>query len=80
MLTPVALERLGERDLAAFRSERLLERAAKPEDVANLVVFLASDQAACITGQVYAIDGGTLAKRPRRAMADWERYLAENPD
>jgi NAD(P)-dependent dehydrogenase (short-subunit alcohol dehydrogenase family) len=80
MLTPVALERLGERDLAAFRSERLLDRAAKPEDVANLVFFLASDQAACITGQVYVIDGGTLAKRPRRAMADWERYLAANPD
>jgi NAD(P)-dependent dehydrogenase (short-subunit alcohol dehydrogenase family) len=79
MLTPIALERLGDRDLAAFRSERLVERAARPEDVANLVVFLASDQAACITGQVYVIDGGTLAKRPRRAMADWEHYLADHP-
>jgi NAD(P)-dependent dehydrogenase (short-subunit alcohol dehydrogenase family) len=76
MLTPVALERLSGRDLAAFRSERLLEQATRPEDVANLVVFLASDQAACITGQVYILDGGTLAKRPRGAMADWERYLA----
>jgi NAD(P)-dependent dehydrogenase (short-subunit alcohol dehydrogenase family) len=80
MLTPIALERLTERDLAAFRSERLLERATRPEDVANLVVFLASDQAACITGQVYVIDGGTMAKRPRRAMADWQVYLAGHPD
>jgi NAD(P)-dependent dehydrogenase (short-subunit alcohol dehydrogenase family) len=80
MLTPIALERLTERDLAAFRSERLLERATRPEDVANLVVFLASDQAACITGQVYVVDGGTMAKRPRRAMADWQVYLAGHPD
>jgi NAD(P)-dependent dehydrogenase (short-subunit alcohol dehydrogenase family) len=79
ILTAIALERLSERDLAAFRSERLLEEATKPEDVANLVAFLLSDQAACITGQVYVIDGGTMAKRPRRAMADWERYLAANP-
>jgi NAD(P)-dependent dehydrogenase (short-subunit alcohol dehydrogenase family) len=75
MLTPVALAALSPRQLEAFRCERLLERAAGPEDVANLVVFLASDQAACITGQVYVIDGGTLAKRPRMAMADWERRL-----
>ena len=76
MITPVVVERLTERDFAAFRAERLLERATTPEDVANLVAFLASDRAACITGQVYVIDGGTLAKRPRRSMADWEQYLA----
>jgi NAD(P)-dependent dehydrogenase (short-subunit alcohol dehydrogenase family) len=76
MLTPASLAALSPRQLEAFRCERLLERAATPEDVANLVVFLASDQAACITGQVYVVDGGTLAKRPRGAMADWERFLA----
>ena len=77
MITPVVVERLSERDFAAFRAERLLERATTPEDAANLVAFLASDQAACITGQVYVIDGGTLAKRPRKSMADWEAYLQE---
>ncbi len=76
MLTPVAVERLSAHDLAAFRCERLIEQATRPDDVANLVAFLVSDQAACITGQIYILDGGTLAKRPRGAMADWERYLA----
>ena len=75
MLTDIAIERLSERHLKAFRSERLLENAARPEDVANLVVFLVSDQAACITGQTYVIDAGTMAKRPRAAMRMWEDML-----
>jgi 3-oxoacyl-[acyl-carrier protein] reductase len=33
-------------------------RAGTPEDVANAVAFLASDEAAYITGQVLAVDGG----------------------
>jgi 3-oxoacyl-[acyl-carrier protein] reductase len=35
-----------------------LRRAGKPEDVAKLVVFLASDWASYITGEVIKIDGG----------------------
>jgi|UniRef100_A0A7V3VU42 3-oxoacyl-[acyl-carrier protein] reductase len=37
-----------------------LGRFGKPEDVANLALFLASDQAEYITGQVIAIDGGMV--------------------
>jgi NAD(P)-dependent dehydrogenase (short-subunit alcohol dehydrogenase family) len=38
-----------------------LERQAQPEDVANAVVFLASERAAQVTGIVLPIDGGTTA-------------------
>ncbi len=41
-----------------------LEREAQPEDVANAVVFLASDRAAQVTGVVFPIDGGTTAGPP----------------
>jgi len=37
-----------------------LGRAAKPEEVAELIAFLASDRAAAIHGGEYVIDGGTI--------------------
>ena len=45
--------------------EKLMERIAlgrlgKPEDIANAFVWLASDEAAYITGHVLAVDGGTV--------------------
>jgi NAD(P)-dependent dehydrogenase (short-subunit alcohol dehydrogenase family) len=35
-------------------------RPSKPEEVANLIAFLASDRAATITDTEYVIDGGTI--------------------
>lgn len=49
----------------AFNAEAIanmvpMKRAGRPEEVANLVGFLASDHAAYITGQVISINGGIL--------------------
>jgi NAD(P)-dependent dehydrogenase (short-subunit alcohol dehydrogenase family) len=39
-----------------------LQRLGRPEDVANLALFLASEDASWITGAVYTIDGGAMVK------------------
>jgi len=43
---------------AAIQNRIPLKRFGQPEDIANLVAFLASDDASFITGSEYNIDGG----------------------
>jgi NAD(P)-dependent dehydrogenase (short-subunit alcohol dehydrogenase family) len=46
---------------AALAEREPMKRLGTPEEVANVVMFLASDEASFITGALYTVDGGFLA-------------------
>lgn len=48
---------------AFFASQHMLSRAGQPEEVAKAALFLASDDASFISGQMIAVDGGFSAGR-----------------
>ena len=61
--TPSLQERINANDdpvaaRKAFIARQPMGRLAKPEEMAPLVVFLASDESVFVTGQAYAADGG----------------------
>jgi NAD(P)-dependent dehydrogenase (short-subunit alcohol dehydrogenase family) len=45
-----------------------IPRIGRPVEVANLMVFLASDESSCCTGAEYLVDGGFLAGPPIAGM------------
>lgn len=71
---------MSQHQLDVYAAERLLPWPATPDDIAATVVWLASDEARAITGQTIVVDCGTLAHRPRHAIAQWERRAGLEPE
>jgi len=61
ILTPL-LKDFDEATLEFLKAKHPIGRLGKPEEVAELVLFLSSDKASFITGSYYPVDGGYLAQ------------------
>jgi 3alpha(or 20beta)-hydroxysteroid dehydrogenase len=59
--TPMMTEALDENQIKIASASVPIKRVGEVEDVSNLVVFLASDEASFITGTEHIIDGGLTA-------------------
>ena len=49
-----------EEALAAVAAGRPLRRLGEPEEIASVIAFLCSEQAAFVTGAAWSVDGGTV--------------------
>ena len=62
--TPRISALLGEKGRAGQADNAPLRRVAQPADIAAAALFLSSDLASYVTGQVLVVDGGVSAKFP----------------
>lgn len=58
--TPLIVSTFDEEKIKSFGSETAMERAGQPSELGPAYVFLASDDASFITGQVIHINGGEV--------------------
>jgi NAD(P)-dependent dehydrogenase (short-subunit alcohol dehydrogenase family) len=72
VMTPSADRNLTGEDRDIFRRNHLSARFGRPEDIANLVAFIASDEGSFVNGQIICADGGMLAHTPV-----YEKYVGD---
>jgi len=77
VITPLSLAAVGREALEKIKEGIPLRDYPKPEDVADAVVFLASDRARLITGYSIRLDGGMCLPVGTRT---WEDYYTSHEE
>jgi NAD(P)-dependent dehydrogenase (short-subunit alcohol dehydrogenase family) len=55
-----SIEQVGAEFVRTHRSSSIIQRAATPEEIANMVVYVCSPQASATTGAALRVDGGVV--------------------
>ncbi|MBV9576976.1 MAG: SDR family oxidoreductase, partial [Chloroflexi bacterium] len=82
----IVTERMAERwaeqpeTLRYFEEQYPLRRTGTPEDIANAIAFLCSEDAAFITGQALVVDGGLSIQLQEHLATRLARYAQKNAD
>jgi NAD(P)-dependent dehydrogenase (short-subunit alcohol dehydrogenase family) len=69
ILTPSAANNVDAARYAALNKHTLAPRVGDPEDIAHLALYLASDEARFVSGQIISCDGGLMSHNPGWADA-----------
>lgn len=64
--TPMAalLLSVAPKSRAEVEAEHAIGRLIRPEEIANVALFLASDESSAVTGAAIVVDGGLISKSP----------------
>ena len=64
--TPLAgmLLAIAPKSRAEVEAEHAIGRLIRPEEIANVALFLASDESSAVTGSAIVVDGGLISKSP----------------
>ena len=57
-------------DKVAYHAALPVPRVGEPDDVANIVLFLASEESGYCTGSEFVVDGGKLAGTPTQGVGN----------
>jgi NAD(P)-dependent dehydrogenase (short-subunit alcohol dehydrogenase family) len=66
--------------LRFFEQQYPLRRTGVPDDIANAVSFLCSDQASFITGQALVVDGGMTVQLQENIGVQLGHFMQQHPD